>query len=135
MATIRYTKTSFQEPGRVSEELYLSLKSQFTKNPNFKIDSNSETFSEHFSGLLMTLGISFLIAVFCFGAFKDGNPMIVVGGISMTVCFSCGIYLLLEGPSYATYIKKKTEYFNRLEYAIKNTSTYSEFLRSCYNVK
>lgn len=61
--------------------------------------------------------------------------MITVGGISMVTSFFSGIYLLLEGPSYATYIKKKTEYFNRLEYAIKNTSSYYEFLRSFYDAK
>lgn len=132
MGTIRYTKTYFNEPGRINEETYHTIKRELLRNPNFEIDPNNETFSQHFSGLLKTIGISFGLAIFCFGLFKDGNPMIAVGGISMMTFFFSLIYLFLEGPSYATFVKKKTDYFSRMKYAIQNTNSYREFSLSFY---
>ena len=132
MAVIRYTKTYFREPGLISEDTYNGIRGQLMRNPNAEVDPDPETFSQHFSGLLKTIGISFLLALFCFGIFKDDSPMIAVGGISMLVSIVCLFYLLLEGPSYATYVKQKKEYFARMKFAIKNTSSYWEFVSVFY---
>ncbi|NDK56920.1 hypothetical protein [Pontibacter fetidus] len=132
MATVQYTKTSFQQPGRINEEAYYELRREVIKNRDFEIDPNFETFSQHFSGLLKTIVISLALALFCFGVFKDGNPMIAVGGISMMIFIFSLIRLFLEGPSFATYAKKRTEYFARMKYAIQNTSSYHEFTQVFY---
>src|SRR5689334_8611492 len=113
MARIRYTKTYFREPGSISEDLYQAFKVSVRNNPNFEIDPVPETFSQHFDGLLKTIGIAFFVALFCFGIFEDGSPMIAIGGFAMVACIFSIIYLFLEGPSYATYIKRKKEYFSR----------------------
>jgi len=124
MAKINYTKTYFSSPGRISEEMYNGFKSQLRLNPNNEIDPNPTTFSEHFKGKLLIIGISFFLALFCFGVFEDGNPMIALGGLSVLTFIGAAISLFLEGPSCATYIKEKKEYFSRMKYAIQNTNSY-----------
>ena len=44
MARIRYTKTYFQTPSRITEEVYYSLKQELSRNPDFEI-AKGETFS------------------------------------------------------------------------------------------
>ncbi len=137
MATIRYTKTHFIPPSQITEETYLSFRRELQKNLGFKIDPNPETFTEKFSGQLKTIGISgglFVLGLIIAGGNRGGktsiwNPII---GISIAVFIISILMLLLEGPSFATYIKQKEEYFERMEYAIKNTSSYYEFVNSFY---
>lgn len=132
MARIKYTKTYFNPPQKISEELYNNINSELKLNSNYVIDPNPITFSEHFSSNIKTIGISLFLAVLCFGIFEDGNPMIGVGGISMIIFISSLIHLFLEGPSFATYIKQKEEYFTRMKYAIQNTNTYVDFVAAFY---
>ena len=140
MATIRYTKTYFNEPGRINEDTFYSLKQQLSRNPNFEIDPNPETFSQHFSGALKVLKICGSIAAVCLlfglglskhaGDFWDN--LAIPAAICFLIIFFTGFQLLLEGPSYATYVKKKIDYFSRMKYAIQNTSSYREFCISFY---
>ena len=133
MGTIRYTKTHFNESERINEESYLNLKSLLLQNPDFEIDSNPETFTQHFSGRLKTIGIAIVVFFFSFGLFEDGSPMIAVGGIAMVVLFYSVLNLFLEGPSFATYVKQKKEYYERMKYAIRSSNSYMEFVTMFYN--
>ncbi|MDC1370953.1 hypothetical protein N8289_03835 [Flavobacteriales bacterium] len=135
MATIQYQKTYFNPPSKINEPTFLALKSEFNRNHNFVIDKDFETFSEHFKTNLRVIGISFFLFLFCFGVFEDGNPMIAVGGISMVTFFFSCIFLLLEGRSYATYAKKRKEYYDRMTYAISISSTYNEYIQNFYGKK
>lgn len=132
MAVIQYTKTYFTEPGRISEETYNEIRGILVRNPNSEVDPNPETFSQRFSGILKTIGISFLIGLFCVGVGKDNSLWVPVGAISFLTCFVFILLLLLEGPSYATYVKQKKEYFERMKYAIQNTSSYWEYATMFY---
>ena len=132
MAIISYTKTNFREPARISENSYSQLRLKILRNPEMDIDPSPETFSQHFKGALMTILVSFFLFIFCFGVFKEGSPMIFIGGISMCAFLFFSFMLLIEGPSYATYIKQKKEYFLRMKYAIQNTTSYYEFVNTFY---
>ena len=141
MATIRYTTTYFNEPGSINEDSYNQLKRELLRNPNFEIDPNPETFSQHFSSALRVIkicGIAVIVGAFIALALssKPGDWADSLGataaGIGSFIIIFAGIHLLLEGPSYATYVKKKTEYFSRMKYAIQATNSYSEFSKSFY---
>lgn len=140
MARINYTKTYFNEPGRIDQGTYEALKMQISKNPSFEINSQSETFSQKFRASLTALKIAggyFVLYLIIFGSSTDSQvPGIFnfLAGISMLTVFFCCFALLLEGPSYATYLKKKSEYFSRLKYAIQNTNSYYEFCISFYGI-
>jgi len=130
MAKINYTKTYFSSPGRISEEVYNGFKSKLKSNPNYEIDPNPTTFSEHFKGNLLTIGISFIIMIVGFGAGEGITT--AIGGFAMIAFIGMLINLFLEGPSYATYIKEKKEYFSRMKYAIQNTNSYNDFISTFY---
>jgi hypothetical protein len=141
MPTVSYTKTSFREPGMISEETYNKIREQLKTNPDFKIDPEFETFSEHFKVSLTTIKICLIIGVLTLliglistsHAGDFGDMMAIPCGISFLIVLVCSLFVLLpEGPSYATYAKKHIEYFDRMKYAIKNSSSYSEFLRNFY---
>ena len=139
MGIIRYTKTYFNEPGRINEVTYQSLKIELNRNPNYKIDPNPETFSEHFSGILKVIKICGGVIVgalffsFVLGIDKRGDVLAPIAGIAFLILFFSLIPLFLEGPSYATYVKQKKEYYGRMKYAIQNTSSYYEFMSIFYS--
>jgi len=132
MAKIRYTTTSFRE-SVVTEEVYNELKKQLDKNPNANLDSSSESFIDHFKGKFIGIGISFLIFIVLMSIFEKDGFHVPIAFISLLVCIFSILHLFLEAPSYATYIKKKQDYFSRLRYALQNTSSYKEFINIFYN--
>lgn len=139
MARIRYTKTYFQTPSRITEEVYYGLKQELSRNPNFEI-AKGETFSEHFSGSLTAIKFglgAFLIlliisSVLGMDTGSAGDKFGFFAGIGFLVALVNGIYLMLEGPSYATYIKTSNDYFDRMKYAIINSKDYNEFIKIFY---
>lgn len=139
MRTVTYTKSYFVAPNRISQDMYHSLKSELRQDPSFKIDKNSKTFSEHFNISLTILKIAIVTIVFCLvlsmGLKIDekGSFLAFPAGVSVLAIIPCTIHLLTEGPSYATYIKNRDEYFARMKYAILNTSDYKEFTTTFYH--
>lgn len=138
MATIRYTKTYFNPPSRINEDMYISFKKELTKNPNYVIDPNPETFTQRFKPTLTALGICagvillWLIVENATNTTETFDFFDIFGVIAIFGVVLIPINLLLEGPSFATYIKQKDEYFSRMKYAIQNTSSYSEFISAFY---
>ncbi len=141
MATIRYTKTYFNEPDPINKDTFLLLKEQLSRNPNFEIDPNPETFSERFGFTLKIIkicGIGGGIGIFLSLVLSSraGDWADKIGAKAFMICtiviIAIGIPLLLEGPSFATYVKRKTEYFSRMKYVIQNTDSYHEFCISFY---
>jgi hypothetical protein len=139
MARVNYTKTYFNEPGRIDQGTYEALKIKISRNPNYDIDTKSETFSQNFKEELTYFKIGGILLFPCLiitaNLDDDGIGIKIFGGlavVSFLAVFFTGIMLLLEGPSYATYLKKKSEYFSRLKYAIQNTNSYYEFCISFY---
>jgi hypothetical protein len=131
--TVTYTKTSFREPGIISASQYDKLRGLLLRNPNIDLDPNSESFTEHFKGLLIGIGITFIIPLLLLSIFdaKEGIHIPIIY-ISIIICIFSILRLFMEAPSYATYVKKRNEYFSRMKYAIQNTSSYKEFLKAFY---
>lgn len=133
MAKIQYRKYSFQSPARISEAQYLSIKQQLKVNPTIEV-FHTKSFTEHFKiQLWLISGCTILFFLFLIIDIKDGNPLMVIMGLCPLIVAINIIYLFLEGPSYATYVKASEEYFERMRYAIINTNNYTEFLRIFYN--
>jgi hypothetical protein len=129
MARIRYTKTYFQTPSRISEEVYYGLKQELERNPNFEI-AQGETFSEHFN--VKIIAISLIVGIIIFSIAEEGTIFFGLGMISFLIFFGSLFPLFLEGPSYATYVKKSNDYFARMKYAIINSKDYNEFIKIFY---
>jgi hypothetical protein len=132
MAKIRYTKTFFQVPEKISEDAFYSLKNELSRNPNFEI-AKGETFTEHYKGAFNVMGISVLVVIaLSVIGIKDGNPLMLLMGIAVIAILINIFNLFLEAPSFATYVKKRDEYFSRMKYAIINSNNYSEFVKIFY---
>jgi hypothetical protein len=126
MATIQYEKTYFCPPPTIDESTFLTLKNEFKRNSNYIIDQNLETFSEHFKTRLIIIVISFFVMIIGF-SLGEGITT-AIGGFAMLTFFGVSFNLLLEGRSYATYVKDRKEYFNRMSYAITVSNSYREYL-------
>jgi hypothetical protein len=133
-----YQKTYFNPPAIPDEAVFTILKSEISKNPQFEIDKDFESFSQHFKGLLTAIKIAggyfLLYLVFCGG--KSENEVAgvfnLLAGLSMMTLFFCGIFLLLEGRSYATYLKDRKNYYDGLKYLINISNNYQEFRENFY---
>ncbi|NCP61512.1 MAG: hypothetical protein GW839_14640 [Flavobacteriales bacterium] len=137
MAKINYTKTYFNPPQKISEGLYNTFKKELKNNSDYVIDPNPTTFSEHFKTKLTTIAVGvglFILGLIIAGDNKGSDSSIwnPIMGISIVVAIFTTISLFLEGPSFATYIKQKEEYFIRMKYAIQNTNSYSDFVSAFY---
>lgn len=129
MARIHYTKTYFQTPNRISEEIYSGLKQELKNDPNFEI-AKGETFSKHFN--IHIIAIALIASIFIFSVAEEGTIFFGLGMISFLIFFGSLFPLFLEGPSYATYIKTSNDYFSRMKYAIINSADYNEFVKIFY---
>ena len=137
MAKIKVTETYFREPEKISEDTFLSLKREISRNPNFEIDPNPETFSGHFSSDLKIIKICAVIILLgliislLFSNYPNDLADKLGGGVaaisSLVIAFA-GLRMFFEGPSYSTYIKNKKDYFFRMKNVIKNTNSYREFV-------
>lgn len=131
MATVRYTKTYFNEPGRIDEKTFNTFKEELIRNPNFDIDKNLESFSDHFKSTLNVIGISFVIMIIGF-SLGEGITT-AIGGFAMIAFLGATFNLFLEGRSYATYVKERKDYFDKMSYAISISKTYNEFIDIFYS--
>lgn len=133
MPTIHYTKTYFNDPSKIDERAYNEIKAELLENPDCL--NNTETFVEHFSGLFKFIGIFIGIILLGLAITSDNRqsslwyPAIFLSFFMIVLAI---IRLLLEGPSFATYIKKKETYLNRLKHDVLNTSSYNEFVSAFY---
>lgn len=129
MGRIRYTKTYFQTPSRITAEVYYGLKQELERNPNFEI-AQGETFSEHFN--INRIVIALIVSIIIFSIAEEGTIFFGLGMISFLIFFGSLFPLFLEGPSYSTFIKTSNDYFSRMKYAIINSNDYNEFIKIFY---
>lgn len=133
MGTIQYQKTYFSPPPRIDEQTFLALKNEFNRNPDYIIDKDFKTFSEHFKTNLRVIGISFLIMI---TGFSLGEGITTaIGGFAMIAFIGTSLNLLLEGRSYATYVKNRKNYFDRMSYAVTISNSYPEYIENFYGKK
>jgi hypothetical protein len=146
MIKVKYTETKFKEPNKIDETSYWLIKRELQKNRDFEIDRNHETFSEHFSDDLKILKYGFGISIpvgIIFLALGDNHsfndsPVYTFFGVILTIIFFGSVMFLfmgkigLEGGSYATYLKTRKNYFDRMRNSIIESNSYSEFCSIFY---
>lgn len=105
------TEYKFVEPYPINELQFVHLKKELSKNPNFTLIDNSETFFKKYRWF-------FLICI-----------------LLLPIALAGAIYFLMEVQSmiyYYKYLKEKREYYETLEFYIKESDTYFEFYNSFY---
>jgi hypothetical protein len=132
MAKIEWERTEFLKPRKINEQTYLNLKKEFEINQNFEIFEKTKSFSEKFQTHFVLIVISFIIISILLTLESKLIVLRLLIGIAFMTFFWSIIYLFLEGPSYATYVKKKTEYSDKMNYAIQNSRNYTEFCNMLY---
>lgn len=134
MQKINYTTTKFVKPQLINDEEYFIIKNKLRRNHNFNIDSGSPRFIDHFNTefkRIRYLGIAFVLALILQTIFygdADQGIFVPIIAISIFLILFQVIFLLLEGPSYATYLKKRQKYFLDLKESILKSSNYAEFV-------
>ncbi|MBC8033246.1 MAG: hypothetical protein H7Y03_03815 [Chitinophagaceae bacterium] len=145
MATIIYVKHHFKKPPTVTAEQYAEFKRQLALNPNAVIDpSHKITFTRHYKKRLLWLLSGLLMAVITYFVFNAVYPErpdsfmlnrfllfspVFIGG---AIVFITVGGLLLEGPSFATYVMDRKRYFDRMANTIMNSADYPAFYNSFY---
>jgi len=132
MRTVTYTKTSFRYPDKISEQEYNNILSKLRQNSNYNILEQAETFSTHFKIELRTMGISVGVMILLIPFMEKQGITVLIFAVCFLSLFGMGISLLTEGPSFATYVKQRDEYFDKMKYAILNSSSYTHFVNTFY---
>ena len=139
MAVISYKKYNFQVPALINNDVYNRLKEAVTKQAGFRIYVPTESFGGHFKKTLTLLLYLFPLFAAVLGyMLYHGTPaaplpgwwivliivMLITGFISVIMLVS----LLLQGPSYATYLYNKQQYYSAMQYAVQKSSDYHQFV-------
>lgn len=135
MFKIHYEKTFFNKPEEINEKNFLYFKNELKKNPNFSVDKDYTSFSEKYKNDFIGILVSILVTTIgqIISDFTEVEFIQVIGAL---VGFTGMLILLpyyigpifLEGRSYATYIKERNEYYNKMTYLIITSNTYEEYL-------
>lgn len=141
MGYIQYSTFSFSKPSILSEEQYLGLKQKLNQDITYSFLDKDETFTNQFSDLFKKIilgGVGGAILICIGAAYFDGTfllPIFMIGGlIGFFGYFIGGLFaLFLSGPSYARYLVKKRNYFEKLKSSIIKSQNYSEFLNLMKN--
>jgi hypothetical protein len=134
MARIEYTKTKFNRPRIPSEGEYIKLKELYFNNPNFKLFEENETFTEHFSQKFKLMGIGIVVALVCFSIGETGSIILLFGLIAIPVTAFSFISLILEGPTYASFLKDKENYEYNLRKSVLKSTSYENFAKMYDNI-
>ena len=102
---------TFYPPNSISENQYLSFKSQLQNNPDFTIFDKNETFTKKY-------GLEILLAIILI-------PILGIGIIFILISMK-------TWNSYASYLRKKRNYFTIMENQIRKSKNYDEFYRNFY---
>lgn len=130
MARVVYSSTKFVKPDPIPETQFWAIKKRLSLDPNFDFVPETESFSQHFSGLLKWMGGSFVVMIIGFSLGEGVTTMI--GGLAMISFFLIVFFLFLEGPSYATFLRKKNDYFSRMRTSIQESDSYDDFVNQFY---
>lgn len=139
MAIIAYKKSTFTEPAAISEETYNYYKRELSQNPGLHINPDQESFTGKFKKALIfsawALPLWALVITWFFfnkdsfllfpkpSMWTIAALLLIFGFISFVILAR----LLLEGPSYAVYLRNKQLYFLGIEHAIKKSTSYQDF--------
>jgi len=133
--TIKYT---FVEPESISERGYNELRLKLQNDPTFSLIDPNDTITKEFSGFfkflyiaLICLPIGLILALFE----VENTFLMAIGVICLMLPFFAILSLLMNSPtfsSYAGYLRKKRNYFRKMEDTIKKSNSYSDFILKFY---
>ncbi|WP_233898041.1 hypothetical protein [Tenacibaculum piscium] len=139
MGKIEYTKVEFVRPQAINDREYYELKKRINSNPNYEIVDEGDSFTEHFQPFFKIIGIGLIggFLLMLIGVeLLDGSNWLALFMLPGILLFIGGFYgiiqLFLEAPSYATYKRKKRDYFGRMKNSIEKTDNYDDFVSSFY---
>jgi len=145
MAVIRYRRTHFTAPEKISEAAFYHYKRQLQQDPGTPLAGEAQRLTIYFRRRLINLSwmtplCLLLIATYLL-LFPDPatepDPkritLFVVALIIGTMSSGLLLLLLLEGPSYATYLKDRAAYFDRMKVDIIQSSDYTSFCNCFYS--
>jgi len=145
MAIIAYKKTLFTEPGKIPSSTYVYYKKLLSDNPHFELADPPPGFTsrfrrtfKHLSWMLpVTLVLSLTFGFFFRPSIHPPDAisitLAVITGIIGFMALSLLVQVLLEGPSYATFLKKRNAYFEQMKIAIRNSEDYQNFYYDFYS--
>jgi hypothetical protein len=128
MIKLNYEKISFVEPGKIDEKKFLNIKKELEKNPSYIIDKEYVSFYEKYKTNFLYISIGIIVIII--GEIFNLEYLGLIGGFIIIMFIG---ELFLEGRSYATYIKKRKEYFDKMTYSITISKKYEEYISSFYN--
>ncbi len=145
MAHIRYTRYEFHQPLDVTANQFLHLKQNLSANPGASLDPNfQKTFTSHFKKTLRGLAagvICFVVFLIIFNLvfttkatqFEWQRTVVLVPTAIAAIIGGLALgRILLEGPSFASYVTERNDYFGRLKHAVLNSPDYPAFEKSFY---
>jgi hypothetical protein len=145
MTAIAYRKTRFTPPEKIPEASFLHYKKLLQQDPDIPLTTETQRFTLHFRRTLKNLSwmaplCLLLIATF-FMLFPDRTTgpdpkRIVLFVIILIFCaMTLGLLLhvLLEGPSYATFLKDRAAYFYQMKIDIIKSPDHASFCNRFYS--
>jgi hypothetical protein len=145
MVTIVYKKTKFTAPAKISEATYLHYKKLLAEDADLRLIDDPQRFTSRFKRTLKNLSwILPLFALLSLGfAYFFQIPATSPDPVRITIfivililgmmALGLLIRLLLEGRSYATFLKDRSAYFHQMKVAISNSPDYPNFYHGFYS--
>lgn len=135
MATIQYTKTKFNKPRGLSQEEYNTVRNSYFSDINFTLFEKSETFTEHFNETIKYIKYGFFTGVIAMILININETIgSIISLIAIPLFFFSLLHLILEGPSYASFLKDKEEFELKLKEAVVSSRNYEEFKKMYDNI-
>src|ERR1700733_8126465 len=139
MAVIRYKRTHFTAPEKISEAAFYQYRNQLQQDPDIQLASEPLRFTIYFRRRLINLSWMTPLCLLLIATFHllfpdpvtEPDPkritLFVVALIIGMMTAGLFLLLLLEGPSYATYLKDRAAYFHKMKVDIIQSSDYTSF--------
>jgi hypothetical protein len=145
MAVITYRRVHFTAPEKISEAAFYHYKRQLQQDPETQLASEALRLTIYFRRRLINLSwmtpLCLLLIVTYLLLFPDRatepDPgritLFIVALIIGTMASGLLLLLLLEGPSYATYLKDRAAWFHKMKVDIIQSPDYTSFCNCFYS--
>jgi hypothetical protein len=145
MAVITYRRTHFTAPEKISEAAFYHYKRQLQQDPDTPLVSEAQRLTIYFRRRLINLSwmtplclllIATYLLLFPDPATEPDPKRITLFVVALIIGMMTSgllLLLLLEGPSYATYLKDRAAYFHKMKIDIIQSSDYTSFCICFYS--
>ena len=145
MSVITYKRTHFTPPEKISEAAFYHYKRLLQQDPDTPLASEAQRLTIYFRRRLINLSWMIPLCLLLFATFyllfpdpatkPDPKRIILFVPALIIGIMAAGLLLLLllEGPSYATYLKDRAAWFHRMKVDIIQNSDYTSFCNCFYS--